>query len=69
MPDYIKLAPHETIQLRELLTSSVLGAKKLKSSISLVDDEELKSFMENSLNAKKASIEAMTNLINNVVVE
>jgi similar to spore coat protein len=54
-----KLAPHETIELRELLGNEVLGYKKLNSSINVVQDNELKTFMQNCVNNKKTKIEEL----------
>lgn len=59
----VRLAPHEMIEFRELMTNSILGAKTLANSLNLVTDEELKSFMQNSLSASKASIQAMQKLV------
>lgn len=69
MNDNKTLAPHETIGLRELMSNSILGVKKLNASIPMVESEKLKSFMTNSLNAKKASIEEMNNFINKTNME
>lgn len=59
------LAPHETMELHELLNSAVTGAKTLQSNLSMVKDSELKSFMEDSLSAKKKRIEDMQRFISN----
>lgn len=66
MSDRKTLAPHETIQLRELMSSSILGYKNINASLPMVEDSELKSFLTNTLNAKKASIEEMHNFVNNI---
>ena len=52
-----KLAPHEAIEIRELLSQEVLGIKKTSSSINMVTDTELKSFMQDSVNARKTAIQ------------
>ena len=66
MIDNNKLAPHETIQLRELMSNSILGVKNMQVSLDMVSNPELKSFLTNSLNAKKASIEEMHNFVTNI---
>ena len=58
-----KLAPHETIELRELLGNEVLGYKKLNSNINMVQDNELKTFMQNCVNNKKTKIEELQGFI------
>lgn len=47
------LAPHEILELRELMDTNLIGAKKIQASMPMVDDGELKSFMERCLNTKK----------------
>jgi len=69
MIDNNKLAPHETIQLRELMSSSILGVKNMQTSLEMVNNPELKSFLTNSLNAKKASVEEMHNFVSKINME
>lgn len=57
------LAPHETLELRTLLGSEVLAAKKLKSTIPMVQDNELKTFMTDCYNSKISNIQTMTNFV------
>ncbi|MFW2489096.1 hypothetical protein ACN077_11015 [Clostridium chromiireducens] len=52
-----QLAPHEAIEIKSLISQEMLGIKKINASMSLVQDSELKSFMQDSLNAKKASLQ------------
>lgn len=65
--DTTKLAPHEALELREVLSSQINGAKKLKTNISMVNDTELKSFMQKCLNAKKGNIESIQQFLNNKI--
>ncbi|MDR7856474.1 hypothetical protein [Tissierella sp.] len=69
MNDNKTLAPHETIQLRELMGNSILGVKNLNASLTMVNNPELKSFMTNALSAKKSSIEEMYNFVNKIDME
>jgi hypothetical protein len=57
MTSTAKLAPHETIELRELLMSEVVGAKKIQSSLDTISDNDLKAFMKKSLDGKISKIE------------
>lgn len=59
------LAPHEILELRELMDTDIIGAKKMQASISMVHDDELKSFMERCLDNKKDNINSMQNFIEN----
>lgn len=59
------LAPHEMIELRELMDTNVIGAKKMQASIPMVEDDELKSFIEKCLDSKKENISSMQTFIEN----
>lgn len=59
------LAPHEMLELHELINIGVVGAKKTKASMEMVQDAELKTFMKDSLNGKKLSLEQMQTFISN----
>ena len=52
-----QLAPHEAIEVRELVSQEMLGIKKINASMNMVQDNELKGFMQDALNAKKASLQ------------
>lgn len=52
----IQLAPHEALELHELIRSEVTCAKKMQASIGLVGDSDLRGFMEQSLQAKTAAL-------------
>ena len=57
------LTPHEALELHELLRSEISGYKKLQSTIIMVEDNELKDFMRESMNFKKDNIEQMQKFI------
>lgn len=59
------LAPHEILELRELMDTDVIGAKKMQASMPMVNDDELKSFMERCLDSKKDNINSIQNFIEN----
>ncbi|TDT62755.1 hypothetical protein [Fonticella tunisiensis] len=59
------LAPHEILELRELMDTNLIGAKKIQASMPMVDDGELKSFMERCLNTKKENINSMQTFAQN----
>lgn len=65
MPQNLSLAPHETIELRELLSTDVLGAKKIQTSMAIVQDDDLKSYMERCLSTKKDFICSIQNFVEN----
>ena len=56
MNDTSKLNPHEMLELHEIIRSEVTCAKKIQSTLGMVMDPDLKSFMEDSLQMKKAKI-------------
>lgn len=47
------LFPHETLELKDLLSSDLIIAKKLEQKISMVQDGELKAYIERCLSTKK----------------
>ena len=51
--DIMKLAPHEAIEVHELISQEILGTKKVSASIDMVIDVELKSYMKAILSSKK----------------
>lgn len=59
MENKTQLAPHETLELHELLSTSVLGVKKANANLNMVNDQELKNFLQTSLNSKKSSIQEL----------
>ncbi|AGX44244.1 hypothetical protein [Clostridium saccharobutylicum] len=52
----MKLAPHETIEVRELISQEMLGIKKVSASINMVNDSELKNYMQDTLSSKKNAL-------------
>lgn len=58
-----KLAPHETLEVHELLRTEVTGYKKLQASIPMVQDEDLKQFMRDTLYSKQSNIEKIHQFI------
>lgn len=49
-------APHEMLELHELMRSEVIAIKKLKTSMPLVSDGDLKACMEQALTMKKNTL-------------
>jgi len=60
------LAPHETLELHELLSSDSAQIKKLSSIISNIRDQELKTYLDTYLNFKKDNFEAIEKLLDNI---
>lgn len=58
-----KIAPHEAFELHELLTFKNLCASKSATLSSMVQDEELKSLMQQDLNLTQGQIKELQNLI------
>ncbi|MDP4087723.1 MAG: hypothetical protein Q8930_00480 [Bacillota bacterium] len=54
------LAPHEAVELHEFLDMEILGIKRINSSMEMVKDPELKNFMQDSINSKKAALKAIS---------
>lgn len=58
------LTNHELLELHELFSSEIIGVKKDQTNISMVQNEELKNFVQESLNTRKNTIQQMQNFIN-----
>lgn len=52
-----QLAPHEAIEVREYISQEMLGIKKIGASINLVNDADLKNFMQDLLASKKTALQ------------
>ncbi|HEX9027329.1 MAG TPA: hypothetical protein VF839_12805 [Clostridium sp.] len=48
----MKLAPHEAIGFRELISQEILDIKEVSASIDMVTDVELKSYIQDTLSSK-----------------
>ncbi|WP_238475857.1 hypothetical protein [Clostridium manihotivorum] len=66
MNDVNKFAPHETLELHELLNTGVLAAKKLNTTVGMVKDQELKEFMKNTLTTKKTNINDIQSIVSRI---
>lgn len=63
------LAPHETLELHELLKSHIAGIKKLATSLSMIQDQDLAALAQAELQAKKQQLRDIQQFIssNNLV--
>lgn len=57
------LAAHEALELHEMLRSEITGYRKLQATMIMVEDNELKDFMKESMNYKRENIEQLRNFI------
>jgi hypothetical protein len=57
------LAPHEALELHEMLRSEITGYRKLQATMIMVEDNELKDFLKESMNYKRENIEQLRNFI------
>ncbi len=58
-----ELAPHETLELNELIGVDISEIKTLASNIPSIRDIELRDFLNKYLNAKKNNLEAIQKLV------
>jgi similar to spore coat protein len=61
--DQNTIAPHETMQLHELLTFKNLCLTKSVTIFPLVSDEELKSILQNDISTSKQHIQELSGLM------
>lgn len=52
-----RLAPHESIEVREFISQEMIGIKKISASMNMVNDAELKNYMQDSIAAKKTALQ------------
>ena len=57
------LAPHEALELHEMLRSEITGYRKLQATMIMVEDNELKDFMKESMSYKRENIEQLRNFL------
>lgn len=57
------IAPHEVLELQELLTFKNVCATKSATMVSLVKDEELKNLLEEDLSKGKEHIKELNDLM------
>jgi len=58
-----ELAPHETLELNELIGVDISEVKTLTANIPNVRDAELRDFLNKYLNTQKNSLEAIQKLV------
>lgn len=59
----LQLTTHETLELHELLGSKMALLKKLKANKTMVQDQDLAQFIEDSLSMKKSEIQELQNFL------
>ena len=57
------LTPHEALELHEMLRSEITGYRKLQATMIMVEDNELKDFMKESIKFKRENIEQVRNFL------
>lgn len=60
------LAPHEMLEVRELIDGEMICLKKMEANMQAVEDQELKSFMQDSISAKRTRLQEIQGFINGV---
>lgn len=63
------LAPHETLQLHELLSTDSAEIKKLAGMIPNLRDQDLKNYLENYLSFQKDNVEAIQKLVDTITTQ
>jgi hypothetical protein len=55
--DNPKITPREAIEVRELISQEVIAIRKISASMDIVSNTELKTYMQDSLVAKKVFLQ------------
>lgn len=58
------LAPHEMLELREILDSDMTCTKKLESTVIALQDPELTTFVQDLVNVKKQEMRDIQQFVN-----
>lgn len=64
MDNQITLADHEMLELHELLRSNIADTKKLESTLGMVQDPQLASFIQDSANTARQKMREIQQFIN-----
>lgn len=62
-----QIAPHEILELHELMNFNIVDSKKMTLALPLIKDNTLKTTVQNTLNSKKARLQELQNFINNQI--
>ncbi|MFZ5823373.1 MAG: hypothetical protein ACOY94_03390 [Bacillota bacterium] len=62
-----RLAPHEALELHELMRAETLGATKVKAMLPMVGDADLRAHMERCLEAKQTRLTRMRQFAENAI--
>ncbi len=62
-----KLAPHEALELHEVLRMETLGTTKVQALLPMVADAELKALLEQGLARKQARLQQMREFARHMV--
>ena len=56
------MTPHEILELHEIVQNEIVYARKLQANMNRIQDQELKNFMQNSLQAKRETLSEIKSL-------
>jgi similar to spore coat protein len=60
------LAPHEALELHEIIRSEVTAVTKIQASLAMVQDNDMKSFMQTCLQTKQDALRQYQNFYNGI---
>lgn len=66
MDDMPGLAPHEFFGLHEILAAEVTAARKMQANMAVVQDRDLKAFMQDAIAARQRRTNRIQQLMNGV---
>lgn len=59
------MAPHELLELHEILASEAAAAQKMKASMAVIKDNELRTFVEDAAAARQRRVSEIERIISN----
>lgn len=64
MSQMSNFSPHEVMELHELIVGEVTAAQKMQAMLGVVHDQDLKEYIEWSLQMKQQRIAGLENIMN-----
>jgi len=58
------LTAHEMLELHGILCNETLGIKKIESTVKIVKDQELASFIQSTVETRRQKLKEMQQLVN-----
>ncbi len=62
-----QLAPHEALELHEIIRGEITAATKIQAGLAMVQDKDMKAFMQTCLTAKQNALRQYQDFYNSLL--